>query len=324
MSPSVPPPGYQPPQTYAPPASDVSASDAKTRVGIRSKLTAAAVVLLAAVAVVYVAFGSASSQVTDPIAQAATLSSNAPGYQIDMRVAMRVPTLSEPIVAYGSGVIDPPDQSMSMSFSVDYSQVPQAAQMLGSTTMRMDLILDHRVMYLRLPELLANQNPSSDGKQWLKLDLGKMTGLPGMSSFGKSPMLSDPSHMLQYLRAASDSVTDLGQARVDGVETTRYRAMLNLDRLAADVPASARGTVQRALSQLEQSMGQHDFPVEVWIDGNDLVRRMVMSIALPVGDGQVMQETATADLSDYGPQPQPMPPPADQVQDLSSLIHSQG
>ena len=32
-----------------------------------------------------------------------------------------------------------------------------------------------------------------------------------------------------------------------------------------------------------------------------------------------MSETVTADLTDYGPQPRPTTPPADQVRDLSSL-----
>jgi hypothetical protein len=31
----------------------------------------------------------------------------------------------------------------------------------------------------------------------------------------------------------------------------------------------------------------------------------------------------TADIGDYGPQPQPTAPPADQVQDLANLIHLQ-
>jgi hypothetical protein len=46
-----------------------------------------------------------------------------------------------------------------------------------------------------------------------------------------------------------------------------------------------------------------------------------MSLSLHAGGGVALQETVTADIGDYGPQPRPTPPSADQVQDLSSLIH---
>ena len=64
--------------------------------------------------------------------------------------------------------------------------------------------------------------------------------------------------------------------------------------------------------------------MDVWIDAYGYVRRMVMTVDLSLSKGASMQETVTADFSDYGPQRPPVLPPADQVQDLASLIHVAG
>jgi hypothetical protein len=270
---------------------------------------------------VLVLFGSSNSQVTDPIAQAATLSSSTPGYRMNVGLTMSSPMLRAPIVASGNATVDLRDRAATMSFAIDLSQIPQAVQELGSTTMRMDMIVDGGVMYMQFPQALSNVIPSLGGKRWIKLDVAKVTGLPGLSSLGNNPTMSDPSHMLQYLRAASDGVTNEGHQQVDGVETTHYRATLSLDRLAAHVPSGEQAGIQRALSQLQQSTSLHEFPIDVWVDARHHVRRLVMSLSLHAGGGVALQETVTADIGDYGPQPRPMPPSADQVQDLSSLIH---
>lgn len=278
--------------------------------------------LVAAVAAVFVLFGSTNSQVTDPIAKAASLSSSAPGYRMKLFMTISAPGLSQPVTATGNAVIDLRDQAASMSFAMDFSQLPQAAQVLGGTTMRLGMIFDRGTIYMKLPAAIANEIPSLGGKPWVELNVSKMAGLPGLSSLGNNSSMNNPSYVLQYLRADSDSVTSEGQQLVDGVQTTHYHAALNLDRLAADVPSAEQSLVQRSLSQLEQSSGVHQIPVDVWIDAHDLVRRIALTIRTSAGGSPTLQETA--DLSDYGPQRPPTPPPADQVQDLSSLVHIGG
>lgn len=331
MGTSVPPPGYQPPPSSGaavpakpapPPEAAVPAmGHARVQRMTRSKLLAAGLVLIAAVVAAFVLLGSTTNQVADPIAQAATLSSRSPGYRMNLRMTMNVPELSQPVEATGNAIVDLRDQAVSMSFAIDFSQLPQAAQALGSTTLQLGMILDRGVMYMKLPQAMSQRVPSLGGKQWLKIDLAKAAGLPGLSSLGNNPTMNDPSRMLQYLRAASDGVSNLGHEQVDGVQTTHYRAMLDLDRVAANVPAGEQAFAQRALAQLEQSTNVHQFPIDVWVDAHHLVRRIVMTITVAIPNGRTMQETMTADLSDYGPQPRPPLPPADRVQDLSSLIH---
>ena len=264
----------------------------------------------------FLLLGSSSVQFTGPIARAATISEATPGYRMHMTMAVSVPTLAAPVTASADGVVDLRDHASSMSMAMDFSQMPQAAQALGTTTMRMGFVQDGAVMYVKLPGALATSVPGLAGRPWIKMDLAKLSGIPGLSSMMSNPTMSDPTQMLRYLRAGSDGVTNEGQERVDGIATTHFRAQLNLDRLTAGLPSAEQGAVHAALSRLEQAVSVHDFPIDVWIDSSQLVRRVVMSLALSSPTGQAFQETVTADLTDYGAQRRPSPPPADQVQDI--------
>lgn len=63
----------------------------------------------------------------------------------------------------------------------------------------------------------------------------------------------------------------------------------------------------------------HKIPVDVWVDAAHLIRHMQMTISATPASGQPMTIGLAMDFSDYGPQPRPAVPPADQVQDLSAL-----
>lgn len=288
------------------------------------KLIAAGLVLAAAVAGAFVLFGSSSSPIVDPIARAANTSANTAGYRMNFKLALSSPSFAGAnIQGSGSGSVDLRDHAVSMSFAIDFSQIPEIAQALHTSTLRLDMLLDGAVMYMHLPSALAN-GANLGGKPWVKVDLAKATGLPGLSSLTNDPVSTDPSQTLQYLRAASDGVKNLGQQRVNGVETTHYRANLNLDRVTANVPASERATVTEALSKLRQAIGTTTMPVDAWIDGQNLVRRVALSLALHAPSGPSIRENVTMNISDYGPQPRPTPPPAGQVNDITSLAAAGG
>lgn len=292
----------------------------------RRGLVAAGLGLAAAVVAIFLLFGSSSNPTVDPIAQAATVSSETPGYQMHMSFTLTSSAFTGPITGYGDAVVDPAHHAVSSSFSVDYSALPQAAQVFGPTsTMRMDMIESGRDVYLRLPQALLAAIPNLGDKPWIKMDLAKLTGVPGLSSLGSEPASTDPAQVLQYLEAASDGITDDGQQRVAGVETTHYHANLNLDRLAADAPPAYQGALEQALTKLRQTVaGTTDMPVDVWIDAHHLVRQTAMSLSLHPASGPSVDETVVADLTGYGPQPAPSLPPADQVQDASALESSGG
>jgi hypothetical protein len=325
----VPPPGFVPPPGDGVPApvaqpAPVTPSGRFRPPSVRH-LVAAGLGVAAALVAIFLLLGSSSNPAVDPIAQAATVSSDAPGYQMHMSFTLTSSAFSGPITGYGDAVVDPGDHAISSSFAIDYSALPQAAQVFGPTsTMRMDMIESGRVVYLRLPQALLGAIPNLGARPWIKMNLAKLAGVPGLSSLGSDPTSTDPAQVLQYLQAASDGVTNDGQQRVDGVQTTHYHADLDLGRLAAEVPTADQGALEQALTKLRQAAGGTDVPVDVWVDAHQLVRQTAMSFSLHSAGGPSLDETVVADLTDYGPQPRPSLPPADQVQDASSLESSGG
>ncbi len=323
MSTSVPPPGFSEPTPA--PASEEQPPPwqpaPKARRG-RPKLLAGGVAVAVLAALGFFFLGSKGTQLNnDPIAQAATLSSNVSGYRMHMSMEMTSSALSSPIIATGRGVVDLRDHATSMSLAMNLGGEPGVVQALGSGTLRMDMITDGTDVYLKLPSGLTAAIPTL-GKKWVKIDLSKLSGIPGLSSLTSNPTTSDPSDVLQALRSVSDSVLADGGQRVDGVQTTHYRAELSLDHLADAVPSSDRSAAKQALSGIEQAAGTDEIPIDVWVDGQHLVRRVQMSMDLGSPTAPTMTETVTVDLSDYGPQSPPAIPPAGDVQDLSSLASS--
>ncbi len=101
---------------------------------------------------------------------------------------------------------------------------------------------------------------------------------------------NDPSKMLEYLRATSN-VEEHGQETVRGVETTHYEARIQLDKVAKRVSPEAA----KALRQVTQGAGIKEIPLEVWVDGSSLVRRLKMDWH-PSGGSFVLE----MELFDFG------------------------
>jgi hypothetical protein len=278
-----------------------------------SKLLAAGLGLVALVAAALVLLGLSRNQAVDPIAQAATVSSKAPGYKMNLSVVATSSQLSAPISASARAVVDPPDHAASMTVGIDASQLGQADEGLGSGKLQTEMVLLGQDMYMRLPQAMLTELPSLGGKPWIEINVANAAHVSGLSSLGDNPAMSDPQAVLQELQSVANGVINEGQQRVDGMLTTHYAATVSLERLYGKLTSLDKAV-------LEQIIPGQDIPIDVWIDAHNLVRRVVMTLTIGVPNGPSMQETATADITDYGPQPRPTPPPADQVTDANGLL----
>jgi hypothetical protein len=317
MSYSAPPPSVPPPSSSVPPpaAGGTPGAAAGRASGARRPRTlmasAALVAVLAAGA--YVAFGSSSNGVVDPVAAAAIRSSDAPGYRERMTMSM-TSSAGVNLTATGFGSFTPAARTGSFTMAMNFPDTPQLVQALGSSTVRLTELLDGTTIYMKLPSALTGQL-STLGKSWISLDLSKLANVPGASSLLNNPS-SDPGEMLEYLRAASDSVVAEGHQVVGGVETTKYQATVDLGRVVDSLPTAEQPEAQQAVSAMEREGAPATFPVAVWVDANKLVRRFEMALDM-TASGQSMQMVIETELYDYGPQSPPSPPPASDVAPLS-------
>jgi hypothetical protein len=195
---------------------------------------------------------------------------------------------------------------LSMSSPVTGRSLTMDERMLGTT------------LYMRSPAL-ARTIPGA--KPWLKLDLQKLGRKQGVDfSALLSSSNSDPTQGLDYLRAASDNVLQVGTARIDGVETTHYHAVVDMHRamdvVAARAPRGTRAAVRKMYRRVIAQSGVTTYPIDVWIGSDGLVRQMKLSMPMPQYDTQMDMSMR---LTGFGDPVHVSAPPAAQVTDLTAL-----
>ncbi len=207
------------------------------------------------------------------------------------------------------------------SLSVNMSLPAGAAD--GLTSLQMTILLDHEQMYMQLPSSLASEIPG--GKPWLEFDFSKLGNIPGASALSSlmdsSSQLSDPSQYFEYLRAAAaGSLRSLGTETVDGFQTTHYHADISLSKLPDAVPAAQRPAIEQLIAEMSKSNATlATIPVDVWIDSNNLIRRIILTESLTL-QGKPLTVDIQEDIPEYGPQPAPGLPAASEVTNLSTLL----
>jgi hypothetical protein len=263
------------------------------------------------------ACGTAST--IDPVARAASVSTAAPGFTMKLSMQLSGSGLPTTINGTGSGAFDVRDHAGALQLDMKLPSSPQLVAVLGSSTLHFEVIERGLTMYMKLPAGMSSKLPGA--RPWMKLDLSKAAasaGLSGLTSLASNPVSSDPSQLLQYLRATG-KVSDAGIEQVDGRTTTHYAATVQLDKVADAVPAAQRQAVKQASATLERLTGQRSLPVDVWVDSAHLVRRYAMAFDENLPTGQAMSIRMTMDIPTYGPQRAPAVPPASQVLDATAL-----
>ncbi|MCP5025501.1 MAG: LppX_LprAFG lipoprotein [Actinomycetia bacterium] len=173
---------------------------------------------------------------------------------------------------------DDPDAALAGSF---FGEPIEIIQIGGTSWIKMGLL----AMFL------------GEDVEWIELTEDEFTAadqfLPGATG------AFDPQEFVGFLNGAG-GVEDLGSEQVRGVDTTHYRGTITQEMLAQFDPDSDMSDVSST----------EEMPFEVWVDGDGLIRRLVMEIS-DTGDGSSM--TLDWEMYDFGEAIDITPPPADQV-----------
>jgi hypothetical protein len=158
----------------------------------------------------------------------------------------------------------------------------------------MQIVVDGGTAYVRIPMLQA----LTGGTGWVSATPEELGAAGG--SLGLSGGTTDPSQLLEVLRGVADDVEEAGQDEVRGVPTTRYRATVDVATAIERAPAAQRDELAAALQEL--GADAEAIPVEVWVDGDGLARRLVMDFGQLVAQamGGTGTATMTLELFDYG------------------------
>jgi hypothetical protein len=189
------------------------------------------------------------------IATAVKNTEAAGGAEVAFQATMKGPA-GESFVMTGSGVEDAAGRQAQLSFTV-----PGAGEM--------EVVADELTMYVRSGLLTQ-----AVGKEWLKIDLARTLDELGIDAGSFTQFGQGASEQLRLLKAVSDGVSEEGTDTVAGVEATHYSATIDLRRYADLVPEAERELAQRGIARLIDLSGQGEIPIDVWIDGEQRVRRM--------------------------------------------------
>ena len=124
---------------------------------------------------------------------------------------------------------------------------------------------------------------------------------------------ADPSQALGMLKASSDARA-VGTDTIRGVRTTRYSLRVDLRRLA-DENEALRDSLQHVID----ATGIDSYPAEAWVDAQGRIRRLKVEMSMSMPGAGAMKMTMVEDLYGFGAHVNVLPPPDDQVVDLSQL-----
>ena len=256
------------------------------------------------------ASGSAATAQPASIANAAYKTTAAGGAHIAISGTVTAPGASSPINLSGTGVTNFAAREGTIALTI--SGLPaQAQSVLGTGSLQINEVLKHGAAYIGSP-LFAGRLPS--GAKWLKINTAQVAQGLGLDPSSLTSGGAEPSQYLQDLRAAGGTVTVVGHEQVRGVETTRYSASVDLVKASELLSAHGKSAIARALAaKLAAKLGFARVPIETWIDGQGLVRKVAVHISAH-GVGATIQ----AEFFNFGPIPPVNAPSPSEVFEVSS------
>jgi hypothetical protein len=185
-----------------------------------------------------------------------------------------------------------------------------AAMSMDMTTPEgtISMVLLDKVFYIKLPQELE------PGKSWIKIDstddnpVAKALG--GMTE--QMSKNADPRATLEQFEKSGE-ITSSKEEDLDGQKTTHYTITVDVEKMAAN---QEDPTMKSAMDQAIQA-GLKDFPVDVWINEDDLPVRFAMDMPTPdPTSGQTTSVKMQIDYTDWGKPVEVTAPPAEQVAEI--------
>lgn len=261
----------------------------------------------------------------EPVAAA---TARADTVRFEMVLSMQVPGVDEPFAFTATGAADEAGRAeITMDLGSFAESIISFGQAFGSDApkgfddpenWKLEMRLDGTVAYMRMP-FFSGELPA--GKEWVRLDLANAAAREGFD-YAQFPGVaegSDPRELLDFLRAVSSGVTLVGTETVRGVETAHYSAVVDFERALAEF-AQKSGDAS-FLAQFESvSANLQNVPLDVWVDADYFVRRMVMDLSVSVpGEPGEVNASVSMELFDYGEPVSVEVPSASEVVDLAAL-----
>jgi len=137
---------------------------------------------------------------------------------------------------------------------------------------------DGGTVYVKLPLLASLAGDSS--KAWVSIDIAQFTGLD-LADLDTG--VGDLHRYLDLLNSSGASVQNVGHEQVHGVDTTHYSASVTFAGMLKTLP---KASADQAAKVLNGRVDMNEpMPYDVWVDSDNLVRRIAYGYDMSVDDG---------------------------------------
>jgi hypothetical protein len=246
------------------------------------------------------------------VAKAAEATNHAGGFKLTIDGRYDIPGNSQALPMKGTGALDPQRRRGRLVFD-------QAGALGGGG--KIEQIFEGDVIYMRTP---AAAQQFGAKKPWLRVNVKEAGQALGIDP-GRVGQLggNDPRQMLDQIRAVSGDVEKIGTEKVRGVQTTEYRAEVDIRRYPDRLPAAQREQARVAVEKLVEQTGSDTYPMTLWIGDDELVRRVRIEYDFDIpGQDDKGSFSMTMEFFDFGAPIDVAPPPAKDVQDLADLANA--
>jgi hypothetical protein len=231
--------------------------------------------------------GGALPPVT-PVAQAAERTAEYPGARIAMTAGFEVPGKGA-MNLNGQGAYNGTTGRFQLKLSGPGLELEEVA-----------LAKDDRFeIYMRSP-LFGGQLPG--GAEWMKIDLSE--DIPRQSAS------MDPRAQLEQLGRGTN-LRKLGTETVRGERTTRYRVTVDQRDGIEQLRDEGKDRAADALERMFEASGSSSSEVDVWVAGDQTIRRFDMQMPFSMPGLQGAEAQMTMEIFDFGVEPD-IPLPADE------------
>lgn len=177
----------------------------------------------------------------------------------------------------------------------------KSAEAAGINAGAMTVIETPAAIYAKIPSMSS----LTGGKPYIEIPMSQAKG-GALGPLVNEAQSSDPLDATQLLGSATNP-QKVGTATIDGVSTTEVKGTVPVSEALAKLPASQRGKVGQSLQQ----QGITQFQFQVWIDGQNNVRKSIYSYV-----GKSTTVTSTTTITSINQPVTISAPPASQVSQL--------
>ena len=193
----------------------------------------------------------------------------------------------------------------SVAFSMVFNQMNVAGRSMGG----MQEVLVDKTIYMKIPML----SQMSGGKPWIRVslaDLGQKTGM-NFDELLQQAQQMNPVQTTKMMTASKDA-REVGKETIDGVATTHYTGTYDVTQAVTKLDPQQREAFQKAA----KDSGMSTMAFDVWVDGQQLPRKMMLKTA----PGAKTPLAITVTYRDFGQPVSISAPPAGEVTDLSQVM----